>query len=311
MDYSGKVTVRKPKGIAMESKRAIHLSTMFITVFLLLAFPITGRAIRAIPNDNLAYPVLITHEAGGTGTGFYLSTDKYIYLVTARHILFNDESPNKPRFTLKSNSIKLLSYPHDPKERGKIVLKMDLKSLNNSGNLRYHRTRDVAIVRVARKIKSEDQRTFVKTLDGVKITKKTTSGIIGVNISSLKKYEQVLTANEVFIFGYPTSLGIKNIPQIDYLKPLLRKGIVAGKNDKEKTIIIDCPSYPGNSGGPVLEVEQVGLGYNFNIIGIVSEFIPFAETWKNVTHGYKNLTISNSGYSVVTPIDVVHELIWD
>ena len=114
----------------------------------------------------------------------------------------------------------------------------------------------------------------------------------------------------MYVFGYPTSLGIKEIPQIDPLRPLLRFGIIAGTNPARKSIILDCPSYPGNSGGPVLEVEEVDLvNRRFRVIGVVSQFVPFAETWVNKTHHYQNLTISNSGYTVAVSMDPVLDLI--
>lgn len=118
-----------------------------------------------------------------------------------------------------------------------------------------------------------------------------------------------MVANEVFIFGYPVSLGLKNIPQIDFTKPLLRKGIVAGKNDTLRTLVLDCPVYWGNSGGPVLEVETVGVATKrFTIVGVVSAFVPLVETWRNETQGYQNIDVSNSGYSVASPLDPVMAL---
>ena len=66
-----------------------------------------------------------------------------------------------------------------------------------------------------------------------------------------------------------------------------------------KTIILDCPAYPGNSGGLVIEIERIGVAnYNLSPIGIVSEYVPF----------YKKVT-QNSGYSIVVPMDAVNELI--
>ena len=145
---------------------------------------------------------------------------------------------------------------------------------------------------------------------GTSAIEKAPSGILGANLDTVKKFENVLTANTIYVFGYPTSLGIKELPQIDPLRPLLRLGIVAGTNPAHKTIILDCPSYPGNSGGPVLEVDQVDLvNRRFHVIGVVSQFVPFAETWVNVTHKYQNLTISNSGYTVAVSMDPVLELI--
>lgn len=46
------------------------------------------KAIRALPDDNLAYPVLITLK-NSTGSGFYVNTNTGMYLVTAKHVLFD------------------------------------------------------------------------------------------------------------------------------------------------------------------------------------------------------------------------------
>lgn len=127
-----------------------------------------------------------------------------------------------------------------------------------------------------------------------------------------KKYAEVLIGNEVFIFGYPTSIGIKNVPQIDYTRPLLRKGIIAGKNEDKKNIILDCPVYYGNSGGPVVEVEEEGGTIRkFRVVGIISQFVPFEQEWFNLQHGYTNKDLENSGYSIATPLDAALELIND
>lgn len=134
--------------------------------------------------------------------------------------------------------------------------------------------------------------------------------LVGVSIGGTKKYSEVLISNEVYVFGYPASLGIKNRPQIDFSRPLLRRGAVAGKNDANQTIVLDCPVYYGNSGGPVIEAEQVDLTTRrFSVIGVVSEFVPFIETWYNIQHKFQNVNIENSGYSVVVPMDQVFELV--
>ena len=45
------------------------------------------------------------------------------------------------------------------------------------------------------------------------------------------------------------------------------------------------------------------------LIGVLAEFIPYTETWENKRNKLTHLEVSNSGYSVVTPIDKVLELI--
>jgi len=129
-------------------------------------------------------------------------------------------------------------------------------------------------------------------------------------LSHLKMFDDVLTGNDVYLFGYPVSVGIKQMPQIEHNRPLLRKGVVAGKNRKNETLILDCPTYYGNSGGPVAQAEPLGSGNTeFRIIGIVREFVPFQETWVNATHKLSHWEISNSGYSVVVPADRIVDLV--
>jgi hypothetical protein len=72
----------------------------------------------------------------------------------------------------------------------------------------------------------------------------------------VKTFDQVLIGNDVIMYGYPTSLGLANILQLNPDRPLLRKGIVAGKNLQQHTLILDCPIYQGNSGGPIFEIDR-------------------------------------------------------
>jgi len=127
---------------------------------------------------------------------------------------------------------------------------------------------------------------------------------------TIKLFSDVLVGNEVFIFGYPTSLGIKEIKQIQHDKPLLRKGIVAGKNSEYRNFIIDCPTYPGNSGGPVIEKEEINFSQiNFRLIGLMSQFVPFEEVWHSKRFGLENRQWQNSGYSIVIPVDAIMDLL--
>lgn len=276
-----------------------------LLIILILIAPKVGETSREIPDDNLAYPVLISLETGSNGSGFFLNNDSRIYLVTASHVLFEQTSGN-----LKAQQARLLSYSIDPKETERNIIQLDLKTLVESRRVRKHLSEDVAVVFIAMsKENAETGQRSLSVVPGVVVIQKAPSGILGVNSESVKPFKDVLTANTIYVFGYPTSLGMKEIPQIDPLRPLLRFGIVAGTNPDRKTIILDCPSYPGNSGGPVLEVEHIDLGKkNFKVIGVVSRFIPFAETRDNITHKNKNLIISNFGYTVAVSMDPVIEL---
>jgi hypothetical protein len=268
------------------------------------------EAQRAIPDDNLAYPVLVNLRVCNSvpnimASGFFLNTDAATYFVTARHVLFDESNNARP---LRCKEAELLSYSRNPKETGRNLLILNLELLSKNGDVKAHTTHDVAVIRIGASSQL-DGKSAIKLLPGVQGKESAPSGILGVSVKGVKRLDQVLTANEIYVFGFPTSIGVRELPQIDYLKPLIRKGIIAGTNEQRKTIILDCLTFPGNSGGPVLEVENLGLGKKFNIIGVVSQFVPIAETWVNQTFKYSNTQIYNSGYSIATPMDMVLELL--
>jgi hypothetical protein len=273
-----------------------------------------AQAQRAIPPDNLAYPVLIVLDTGQSASGFYLSTEKHVYFVTGKHVLFEFNKGQK-KWILIGKRARCLSYPEDPNDSGHILLEFNLEALLAKGSVKYHIRSDAAIVEIGQIVRKtdNDKKMDIRFVDDVRKSEGTSnSPIVCAHISGTKRLADTLIANDVFIFGYPSSIGIKEMPQIDPNRPLLRKGIIAGKGIGGGTLVIDCPSYYGNSGGPVLEVDQVSfVQRKYLVIGLISEFVPFKETWLNVTHKLSHWEITNSGYSVVTPIDAVLELLPD
>lgn len=284
------------------------ICTIFFILYC-LSIPKDAFSGRKIPDDNLGYPIFISLPTGNTGSGFYINTDNATYLITARHVLFDEKKLGKfpDNAALISDNAILLSYPKDPKDNGRVVLYLDLKYLLKTKRIHYHPTNDIVVAKIGEV--SNDNTNIIRFLDGVNVKSFPKSGMVGVGRKAIKFYKDVLVSNEIIIFGFPTSIGLKQIPQIDYNKPLLRMGIVAGTNDITHTIIVDCSVYHGNSGGPVLEIEEDGFKRYFNAIGVVTQFIPVAEYWKNITNDYVNITLTNSGYAVVQPMDSVIELI--
>ena len=327
-------------------------------IFTILVF--SGKALgrRAIPDDNLAYPVLIITKRG-SGSGFFYRHDNKYYLVTARHVLFKPASvemlnlpknlklpqnlkrklsyneklkrlsffgtmtqnerdeiisliPNNKSFIdsirhlynasqklkLRYKNAELVSYSSDPNETAAFELHVDFESLNQSHSILYSKYSDIAAVQLGIVVNNGDSNYKIQW-DGkaIGIKRIIKSKLIGVNEQMVKKFNDVLVGNEVYIFGYPTSLSIS--PEIDIKRPLLRKGIVAGKNYILKTIILDCPVFFGNSGGLVLEAEQIAVTRRqYRVIGIITKFVPFLGVWKE-----------NSGYSVAEPMDGLIDLL--
>lgn len=256
---------------------------------------------RDLPDDNLSYPVLV-EIADGSGSGFYFHTEKKLFLVTALHVLYLDQDKKK---ALRGSTVTLTYYDKDITIKSPAKLHIDL----SSSKIRKNDLKDIALIEIA-DIALKDDGTFtINFVKGVQREGSSRVTLVAVPPKSLKKFHEVLVSNEVFILGYPSSLGSGEPPQIDPKQPLLRKGIVAGLNTKNETIILDCPVYFGNSGGLAIEVDSSPAhGRQFRIIGVVSQFIPFVEQLKSAQLGYTNLNFENSGYSVVVPMDTIYEL---
>jgi S1-C subfamily serine protease len=286
------------KGVENQVKRLLAVSILTLSLF---GFPAHGQnQTRALPDDNLAYPVLITIK-NGTGSGFYVNNNNTaIYLVTAKHVLF-DLTTGK----LLDTTVEMLSYSKDLSDTTPNSFTVDTAVLGVN-NIITHPSQDIALLKIA-SVKSlsvnnvNQYEMFV--LPGVTKHTSAKAGILSVARDTIKTFNEVLTGNEVIVLGYPTSLGLQTMPQIDSHRPLLRKGIVAGLNPQTRSIILDCPVYFGNSGGPVIEVDPEVSGHRFRIIGVINQYVPYADGGKTF------FIMANSGYSVATPMDYVLELI--
>jgi len=100
-----------------------------VLLLALLAVPaLSGHAGAQayLPEDNLAYPVQILAEGGG-GTGFFVRRERDLFLVTARHVLFDQASGrlNAREFTLRALS-------KDVKEAAVTVLHVNGTQLQES-----------------------------------------------------------------------------------------------------------------------------------------------------------------------------------
>jgi Trypsin-like peptidase domain len=261
----------------------------------------------ALVDDPRTFPVLIAHDKG-MGSGCFLRMSNSVYLITAKHVFFAEpEGTNAP--ALLSPIAVAKSYSRAGTTNVSVrTLAIGLGQLLSAGEVRFSTNRDVAIVRIEEC--SSNDVNIVSPLPGITFLSPDKGlQLYGPEFTCAAK--DVDVGAEVFMFGYPTSLTGPISKVFDPSEPLLRKGIVAGINLARNTIIIDCPSYFGNSGGPVIQVDHPSLGETrFRIIGLVRGFVPFQEEWENKTMKYSHVIKSNSGYTVVEPIDIALALVW-
>jgi len=136
--------------------------------------------------------------------------------------------------------------------------------------------------------------------------------------NSCERYDNIKEASDVIFFGFPSDLSRFNmfypkyILQFDLLHPIFKKGIIAQKNDINRTLIIDGAVYGGNSGSPVITLSKTFSGkQGYYLIGICTQFIPTVITscGESDKDMLTNISIQNSGYSVVEPIDTLMDLL--
>jgi hypothetical protein len=276
-----------------------------LTIFFTILF-ITKCFSGALLEDPRTYPVIIANEKGN-GSGCFLRLANSVYLATAKHVLFSEvEGTNLPTLLSPIAVVKAYSNVGTTNVSPRVMV-INLAQLLNANEVRYSTNRDVALVRVEECLTNDPY--LVAFLPGVTFV----SGDKGLRLNgpdSVCSLTNVDVGADVYMFGYPTSLTGPIAGIFDPSEPLLRKGIVAGINREKETIIIDCPSYFGNSGGPVIEVDRDFTSTRYRIIGLVSGFVPFQEEWENKTMHYSHVIKSNSGYTVIEPIDIAIRLAW-
>jgi hypothetical protein len=270
----------------------------------------TSTSYAVIPADNLAYPVLL-RSGIGTGSGFFVNTSTAIYLVTANRVITENPTLTDPvTHELRGDTqLEAISYSRDSADTRRNLLRLNLQELQRSGRLRADAAHDVVAIIMGEfpNQPPADSPSPITLAPGVTVVEAAQQGIVGVSRVNIRSLNEVLIGNDVVMFGYPTSLGVpqqlQRPPQLEPDRPLLRKGVVAGKNMTAHSIVLDCPAYYGVSGGPVLEIDRELTGNRFWMIGVVKEFVPYIEITRTFS------IASNSGYSIATPMDFVLPLI--
>lgn len=261
--------------------------------------------------ENLVFPALLQVGDNFFGSGFFLSASNKLYLITARHVLFNVESGQNPP-PLRAANLTCTIWQNMTNARPNIML-VNLGQAATNNGVRFSWSHDIAVVLISSDFKAGQANNSLCPWMGWQ-TNTYSIGVTSVTPDLTTRFDDVIVGRDVFLFGFPRSLEDPQLGQLDPLYPLVRKGIVAGKNMRNNTIILDCPVYEGNSGGPVLlktvSMNGVGIITTYHVIGIAIQFIPFVERWKNEELNYYNATISNSGYSVVEPMDGIYEMLW-
>lgn len=127
--------------------------------------------------------------------------------------------------------------------------------------------------------------------------------------------DNLCEGDPIFILGFPLGL-VDNVENL----PVIRGGTLARLKDckakRTKYFLVDCQTFPGNSGGPVLnKPEMFALAGTTPIptcylIGIVKGYIPYRDVAISLqTRREKIVFEENSGLSIVFPVDCIDQTI--
>lgn len=246
-----------------------------------------------------------------TGTGFILTDSlNNAYLITARH---NLHVMTYGQFTtqLIDTVLNIRYYSRDTEIDTLHTLVLDLTGLAQNNLIKW--PRDGSDILVARIGNIVDSTSMIYYNQFVTKPNPVSRPINPIDYPFIWRFGSVDVGSDVYIVGYPTSLNLK--PRYIFDRPLLRKGVLAARYRSNNTLIIDCPSFPGNSGGPVFNTLEGpiinGIPFvGYQVIGIVVAFLPYHDLWQNVRYrNYFNVDLANSGYSIVEPMSKALDLI--
>lgn len=264
-----------------------------LLMLFIASYSIMLNAQYSILEANLEKAVLIEFPNKSDGSGFFLVDSNNIYLVSARHVVCNlNEKIQGYQLIDSTGFIKYYSKKSDNNTAN--VMEINFLGLYESGNLRIGSDADVMVAKIGSVKRSLSQAFDIVYNSYVKFVK-SPEPLIAFDVTEALKFDSTVISDDIFMIGYPKSLQLQQGLQYDFDRPLLRKGILSGRYQKNKTLVVDCPSFSGNSGGPVIEIRNNKV----LLVGIVTQFIPCIESSKSFE------IRQNSGFSIIETIDKV------
>jgi len=200
---------------------------ILITVTLFLPAACLAVPPLAVDVNPIAFPVdlqLVTPQPIGSpktnsGSGFFFRRGTNLFIVTAKHVIFDMKST-----MLHGPTGTCVAYAKDKKEKGRLVLQLDLLTIAAQGRVLFHTNdHDVAALRIGTVTKADGASSTLSLLAGATMVE--FADALLLDEAWTHKLDQIEPADPVFVFGFPKSVGIPVRPQFDIDRPLLRHGI--------------------------------------------------------------------------------------
>jgi hypothetical protein len=152
--------------------------------------------------------------AGGEASCFLVEDSSYEYLVTARHVLFYDSLPGgSHRWRLRSEGARLCGNFYGTHYEDSVFL----GALAADGQIKADSMHDVAVVRLG-SFEYDGKGHFSAgiALRHLRPMSGLGPGPYVAPLATTRRFDQIQVGSEILVVGYPTSLGLKQLPQLDF-----------------------------------------------------------------------------------------------
>jgi hypothetical protein len=168
-------------------------------------------------------------DSAGSGSGFFLLSSNKVYLITAKHVIFDEH--RFPALVLLADTASV-AVPN-PDQTSTEQIKIDLRASLSDNETRGHPTRDIAAVHC-----------FTIDADGhfqgIHVTDQLSKGQITMVVADqqVDLFTNLAVGTDAFTFGYPSSIGLIETNVLSGFEPLVHHGIIAGLDRPKRFIIL-------------------------------------------------------------------------
>jgi hypothetical protein len=227
---------------------------------------------------------------------FLIENKGEVYAITTRNSLFNFYG----RFAYEQANIVLCDLQNE--DLPNRFIDLNLNRIRSEGNYKEDSNSNL----IAFKLSQADRQGNLDWVEGVSCN----DGVsdvheIAVRSDDFESFEDVKIAKPVLLFCYP-NYHFKGEKSGHIGTPLLRKGIVATKDQWKSTIILDALSHTSSLGSPVIIHRFRDEVNPYKVIGMLSDNLPFGEWFGN---GDEPLLVENSGFSYCIAADFIIQLL--
>lgn len=260
-----------------------------------------------IPEDHFLYPVRIELLNRWNWTGFPFIHGGFLYCVTAKHVLMDDDNRLRTSENIVLNFLCRAGEIYESRKQT-----VNITQLLVEWKVFYRDGLDVIVFCLGTVTFAEDQIHFNTANDPLVLNLDPLKPVIDVqalNEGLMKEIDYSFVGDDIYVYWYPSSLRASHLTGdvFNYEMPLIRKWIISAIYKEKGTFVLHCSTYFGDSWSPVIHLES--NSNEIRTIWIVVRYIPYIQEWADRKNDIINYEAHNSGYSLAIPIKTVLTLL--